>query len=202
MPAEWPVGFVPLGKIEPYEQPVASPIGSPVYHLDPGLVGWAYELTKMVSLDDSEALQKARAPYVGYPAAQTPPKVMRGDDVSGSTRHSGRLFNRHLSAWTAYWTGGKGRFVMTAMEDTGTAQALAFLARAGRADDRRLMVLRTGSDFQMPHPGRTAAEHIASLKHDGFPAYLPSLDAAYRVGTRVVEEIVANWANYADEIPQ
>jgi purine nucleoside permease len=130
-----------------------------------------------------------------------PPKVMRGEVVSGSTRHSGRLFNRHLSAWTAYWSGGKGRFLMTAMEDTGIAQALAFLTKAGRADIRRLMVLRTGSNYQMPYPGRSAAEHLVSLRRDGFPAYLPSLDAAYRVGSVVVEEIAAHWHKYADTIP-
>jgi purine nucleoside permease len=52
---------------------------------------------------------------------------------------------------------------MTAMEDTGTAQSLAFLTKAGCADIRRLLVLRTGSSYQMPYPGRSAAEDIASL---------------------------------------
>jgi purine nucleoside permease len=200
IPAAWSTGFVPLGKALPYEEPVTSDIGGPVYHLDPGLVAWAYDLTHDVDLEDNEALRNARAPYAGYPAARSPPVVMRGDDVSGSTRHSGPLFNKHLSAWTAYWTAGKGRFVMTAMEDTGTAQSLAFLAKAGHADFRRLMVLRTGSNYQMPYPGRSAAEHIASLRRDGFPALMPALVAAYRVGSLVVEEIVAHWEKYADAI--
>jgi purine nucleoside permease len=201
MPADWPSGFVPLGKTLPYEQPMTADIGCPVYHLEPGLVAWAYQLTEAVALGDSEALRAARAPYAGYLAAQMPPKVMRGEVVSGSTRHSGRLFNRHLSAWTTYWSGGKGRFAMTAMEDTGIAQALAFLTKAGRADIRRFLVLRTGSNYQMPYPGRSAAEHLVSLRRDGFPAYLPSLDAAYRVGSVVVEEIAAHWHKYADTIP-
>jgi purine nucleoside permease len=172
-----------------------------VYHLDPWLVSWAYGLTKTVKLDDAEALRQARARYVGYPAAQMSPTVMRGDDVCGSTRHSGKLFNQHLMAWTAYWTGGKGRFVMTAMEDTGTAQSLSFLTKAGRADIRRLMVLRTGSNYQMPYPGRSAAEHITSLRREGFPAYMRSLAAAYRVGSPVVDEIATNWEKYSDTIP-
>jgi purine nucleoside permease len=202
MPADWPTGFIPLGKAQPCEEPAVN-INSAdiVYRLDPGLVFWAYGLTRTVKLEDTEALQQARAPYAGYPAAQLPPTVIRGDDVCGSTRHSGNLFNRHLTAWTAYWTGGKGRFVMTAMEDTGTAQSLAFLTKAGRADIRPLLVLRTGSNYQMPYPGRSAAEHIASLRRDGFPAYMPSLAAAYRVGSIVVDEIAANWDRYADTIP-
>ena len=90
-------------------------------------------MTKTVKLEDTEALQLARALYAGYSAAQMPLTVLRGDDVSGSTRHSGPLFNKHLSTWTAYWTAGKGRFVMTACEDTGIAQSLVFLAKAGGA---------------------------------------------------------------------
>jgi purine nucleoside permease len=53
----------------------------------------------------------------------------------------------------------------------------------------------------MLYPGRSAAEHIASLRRDGFPAYMPSLAAAYRVGSIVVDEIAANWEKYADTIP-
>jgi len=202
MPGDWPTGFIPLGKTHPYEEPAVN-INSAdvVYHLDPGLVSWAYGLTKTVELDDTEALRLVRAPYIGYPAAQLPPAVIQGDVVSCSTRYSGKLNNARLTAWTAYWTGGKGRFVMTAMEDTGTAQSLAFLTKARRADIRRLMVLRTGSNYQMPYPGRSAAEHIASMSREGFPAYLPSLDAAYRVGNRVLEALVANWDECADMLP-
>jgi purine nucleoside permease len=146
-------------------------------------------------------MRNARALYVGYPAAQMPPAVLRGDDVCGSTRRSGPLLNKHLSAWTTYWTAGKGRFVMTAMEDTGIAQSLTFLAKAGRADLRRLMVLRTGSNYQMPYPGRSAVEHIAALKRGEYPGLIPAFGAAYRVGSVVVEEIVAHWERYADTIP-
>jgi purine nucleoside permease len=200
IPAGWPTGFIPLGKAQPYEEP-ATDIGGAVYHLDPGLVTWAYGLTRNVKLEDTEVMRNARALYVGYSAAQTPPAVLCGDDVCGSTRHSGNLFNKHLSAWTAYWTAGKGRFVMTAMEDTGIAQSLTLLANAGRADIRRLMVLRTGSNYQMPYPGRSAAEHIAALKRGEYPALMPAFAAAYRVGSLVVEEIAAHWDKYADTIP-
>jgi purine nucleoside permease len=63
------------------------------------------------------------------------------------------------------------------------------------------MVLRTGSNFQMPHPGRSAAEHIAALKRGEYPALMPAFAAAYRVGSLLVEEIVAHWDKYADTIP-
>jgi purine nucleoside permease len=109
--------------------------------------------------------------------------------------------DKQLTAWTAYWTAGKGRFVMTAMEDTGIAQSLTFLAKAGRADIGRLMVLRTGSNYQMPYSGRSAADHIAALKRGEYPALTPAFAAAYRVGSVVVQEIVGHWDKYADTIP-
>jgi purine nucleoside permease len=77
-------------------------------------------------------LREVRSRYLGFPAAKAPPVVLRGDEVSGTTFWHGALLNRRAADWLAYWTGGRGRFVMTAMEETGTLQALSFLARGGR----------------------------------------------------------------------
>jgi purine nucleoside permease len=63
------------------------------------------------------------------------------------------------------------------------------------------MVLRTGSNYQMPYPGRSAVEHIAALKRGEYPGLMPAFGAAYRVGSIVVEEIVTNWNKYAEAIP-
>jgi purine nucleoside permease len=201
IPPAWPTGFVPLGKTRPYEEPATAGDGGAVYRLDPGLVVWAHELTQTVALGDTAVLAKARAPYIGYSAAQRPPAIMRGAVVSGSTWQRGNLFNRHLEAWTAYWTGGRARFVMAAMEDTGTAQALSFLTKAGRADIRRLLVLRTGSNYLMPHPGRSAAEHLAADSRDGLPGYLSALAAAYRVGRPIVDALATRWDEYSTRLP-
>jgi purine nucleoside permease len=200
IPAEWPTGYLPLGKTRPYEDPVEGDDTRCVYHLDPGLVAWAYRLTAGLRLDDPPAMQEARSRYIDFPAAQAPPAVLRGDEVSGSTFWHGTLLNRRATDWLAYWTGGRGRFVMTAMEETGTLQALSFLARAGRVDLRRILVLRTGSNYTMPPPGMSAAESLtASLRQH--PSYLPALQAAYFVGRKVVDELIENWAAYADADP-
>ena len=47
------------------------------------------------------------------------------------------------------------------MEDTGTMQSLTNLAKAGRVDLRRVMVLRTASNYDSQPPGLTAAENLA-----------------------------------------
>jgi hypothetical protein len=80
------------------------------------------------------ALREARSRYINFPAAKASPVVLRGDEVSGTTFWHGTLLNRRAADWLAYWTGGRGRFVMTEMEETGTLQALSFLARDGRVD--------------------------------------------------------------------
>jgi purine nucleoside permease len=192
IPADWPAGHLPLGKTRPYEEPIEQDAQErSVYRLDTGLVEWAYRLTADVSLPDTPALQAARARYAGFPAAQLPPRVIRGDEVSGSTFWHGELLNRHAAEWLRYWTGGRGRFVMTAMEETGTLQALSLLARAGRTDFRRVLVLRTGSNYSMQPPGVSAAESLRAETLGEYSGYRPALDAAYLVGRRVVDAIVA-----------
>jgi len=127
--------------------------------------------------------------------------VLRGDEVSGSTFWHGTLLNRRATDWFAYWTGGRGRFVMTAMEETGTLQALSFLARAGHVDIGRILVLRTGSNYTMPPPGVSAAESLTAMSLIRNPGYLPALEAAYFVGRKVVDELIGNWAAYVDANP-
>jgi purine nucleoside permease len=200
-PEGWPTGYTPLRRAEPYAQPVPEDDEGVVYHLDPGLVGWAYRLTKDVELADADALRQLRQRYVGYPKAQEPPKVIRGDNLAAMTFWHGRLLNDWANGWTAYWTRGRGDFVTTAMEDSGTLQALTWLGKAGRVDPKRVLVLRTASNYSMQYPGITAAESLSGEKKGGYSAYLPSLEAAYRVGGRVVEELTANWQRYAEQTP-
>jgi purine nucleoside permease len=87
------------------------------------------------------------------------------------------------------------------MEDTGTLQSLTFLSNAGRADVKRVLVLRTASDYDSPTGSMTAAESLARNKIGQYTGYLPALDAAWRVGRTVVTEIVKNWAQYRTTIP-
>jgi purine nucleoside permease len=66
-----------------------------------------------------------------------------GYELSSSTYWHGKLFDAWASEWVRYFTGGKGEFATTAMEDTGTLQALHFLAQGKRVDLQRVMLLRT-----------------------------------------------------------
>jgi purine nucleoside permease len=201
IPKDWPTGYVPINRATPYEQPAQSGQYGMMYTLNPRLVGWAYQLTKDVPLADSDEIRKSRAQYVGFPNGMKPPFVTRGDDVSGSTFWHGTLLNAWANAWVAYFTNGQGKFMTTAMEDTGTMQALTFLAQAGRADLSRVLVLRTVSNYTREAPGTTPAESLKQMATGNYPAYMPSLEAAETVGDKVVRDIVQHWAERETTIP-
>jgi purine nucleoside permease len=200
IPRQWNTGFVPLGKTTPYAQPRKEDSGV-AFHLNHELREWAYEQTKAVQLDDTPKLAAARAHFAGA-NARRPPFVLKGDTLSASTFWHGKLLDEWANRWVSYQTGGQGKFVTTAMEDTGTLQSLTFLSRAGTIDLKRVMVLRTVSNFDQPPIGLTAAESLAAnASEHNYSAYLPALEADYRVGNKIVAEIVTNWAHYQDHIP-
>lgn len=199
IPKDWKTGFVPLRKSVPYQLPLITPNNGEAYHLNPALVDWAYRLTQNVQLVDSEPMQKERALYPS-PNAQRAPFVLKGDVLSSSTFWHGKLMNEWANDWVKYHTGGRGNYVTTGMEDTGTLQSLTFLSKAGRADVNRVLVLRTASDYDSPTGSMTAAESLAR-NASAFTGFIPSLDAAWRVGNTVVADIVKNWPQYKATIP-
>ena len=162
---------------------------------------WAYELTKNVPLLDNDKMKTSRARYTETPAAQKAPFVLKGDTLSSGTFWHGKLMDRWANHWVNYWTDGQGNFVTTAMEDSGTLQSLTLLARAGRVDLNRVLVLRTVSNYDSPPPGVTAAQNLEEENKGLYSAYIPSLEAAYRVGSTVVHEIVKNWEKWEAHPP-
>jgi purine nucleoside permease len=200
IPKDWKTGFVPLRKSVPYEQPRQSDTQS-VFHLQPALVNWAVRLTQNVALQDTEAMRKERMQFSSA-NARRPPFVLKGDTISSSTFWHGKLLNQWANDWMKYHTDGQGNYVTTGMEDTGTLQSLEFLSKAKRVDLNRVLVLRTASDFDQPVPGETAAHSLARNKLGKYTGFLPSIDAAWRVGRVPVAEIVKNWDQYRDQLPQ
>jgi purine nucleoside permease len=200
IPESWPTGYVPLRKGTPYEQPADDMYGE-AYTLNPQLVGWAFHLTQNVPLADSEAMRKSRARFVGFPNAQKPPFVARGDTMSAGTFWHGSKMDEWANAWTRYYTSGKGNYMVAAMEDSGTMQALTFLSNAGRVDLQRVLVLRTVSNYDREAPGVSAAESLQEMVSGNYSAYMPALEAAQIVGDKVVRDIVEHWAERESSIP-
>ena len=205
MPADWSTGYFPLGASHPFpdEHPNNPAYNSItfVYQLRPSLTAWAYALTKDIGLADTPALKTRRMQFAGFPAAQTPPRVLMGGDISSNTFWHGKLMSRWASEWVRYWTDKKGEYFTCAMENIGVLRSLTNLTKVNRADIQRLLLLRTGSNYDEQTPGMTAAESMAQENAGAYSGYFPALEAAFSVGNRVVTEIVEHWESYADKVP-
>jgi len=201
IPKNWPTGYIPFGRLAPYQEPTPKDEGN-WYTLNPKLVAWAYQLTRNVPLAESDisaAGREYRASFVGFPNAQKDPFVAEGDEVSSSTFWHGALMNRWANRWDRYFTGGN--YMVSAMEDSGTLQSLTFLDHAGRVDLRRVLVLRTISNYDRQPRGETAVESLQSMQGGKYPGYLAALEAAERVGDTVVRSIIANWPARQVSVP-
>ena len=198
--AVWTTGRIPLRKAKPFEEPAASMEGQ-VFETNHELTAWAYSLTKSTPLQDSDKLKEIRSHFDGA-MAHNPPQVLVGDEVTGSTYWHGKLLNDFADKWMDYFTQGKGKFATTAMEDTGTLLSLQYLAKAGKIDGKRILVLRTVSNFDQQPKGMDAAASLSSQRIGQYGAYLPSLEAAYTVGHAVVSELIRNWEQYRNMVPE
>ena len=198
IPEDWPYGKMTLSGTRPNERKPQSTDDVIIYKLKPSLVQWAYELTKDIKIADGPEIAAFRKQYEGYPNAVKPPFVLIGDAMGSSTYWHGDIFNQWANDWMKLYSDDQGNFVMTAMEDNGTATALMRLDKAGRVDLDRLLVLRTASNYSTPPPGESASWHISA---DYVLGGRPAMESAYQVGSVVLNEILENWALYKDELP-
>ena len=202
IPESWPYGYIPLGAKEPAQEPQDIYDGWTLdtisFVLNQPLAYWAYETTKEMTIPDMPGIAEFRELYEGYPNAQKPPFVTMGETISASTYWHGELLNQWANDWVRVYAGEDMNFMTSNMEDSGTLTALYRLERTGLVDPNRLMILRTASNFTMPPMGETAAwSTTAPYPDDG----LPSLEAAYLVGSKVISELVDNWDEYQHSLP-
>ncbi|MEM7219481.1 MAG: purine nucleoside permease [Pseudomonadota bacterium] len=199
IPADWSTGFFPLRTPGPYPDERPASRGE-LFKINDGLRNWAFELTQDTALPDSPALEQARSRYTEHPRAQLPPFVLKGGHMAAMTYWHGALMNRWANDYVRYWSDGATDMVTSAMEDTGSYLAIERLHRLGRVDQSRFMVLRAGSNYTMPPPGISAIENLRS-EQSGYTAMIASLEALYRVGSRVLDELTGNWSRYRDRVP-
>lgn len=195
IPQGWPNGLWSLGTDKPGVKGAAPGSSDMVWKLNPGLVSWAYALTRDIALADTADLKTARTGYLSEPAAMKPPRVFLGDEVSTTRFWHGERRTQWARDWMKLWTDGAGTFAMTACEDQGILDVLDLFTRAGRVDNRRVLVLRTASNYSREADGADPTLHFA---HGGANA---AFEAAYRVGSPVVRALLAGWDAYATAPP-
>lgn len=198
-PPDWPYGLFPVGAHAPNPTvlPDAPWTRSNLYTLNPGLAHWAFEQTKALTLLDDPVVTAFRAGFAGFPEAQRPPFVLLGDTFASDYYWHGTIMTQYARDWVRLFTGGKGRFAMTEMEDSGFMNALERLAAMKRVDYDRVMVLRTGSNYSMPRPGHTAVESVTAPYIGSHVA----LEAAWLCGSTVLHTLLGDWTLYEASVP-
>lgn len=194
IPAEWPDGFVPVGKTLPYEEPRADRFNGDdgiVHRLNPGLVAWAYEQVRETRLLDTPAMAARRVQFSPAATAHLPPSVLRGDELASTTFWHGTRMGERAARWVAYQTGGMAEYSITAMEGAGVLTALDALGEGGRANPKRVLIVRGVSNYDRQWEGISAAESLAETKVASYSAYLPALENSYRVASRIVHRLLA-----------
>jgi purine nucleoside permease len=198
-PADWPYGFFPIGghAPNPSEVPSAPWMRSNLYELNPKLVDWAFEQTRNLKLIDDPVVAQYRVTFTGFANAQRPPFVLKGDTFASDYYWHGTTSTQFANDWVKLQTGGKGNFVMTEMEDSGYMNAVERLGHMHRVDPRRVMVLRSGSNFCMPRPGHTAVESVTAP----YIGTRVALESAWLTGSTVLHYLLAHWDTTATHIP-
>lgn len=195
MPKEWRAGYFGISTKGPGEKPKLE-YHTEVFRLDEALLQKALALSRDVRLKDSDAAMKYRKRYPYAPANQ-PPRVTQCDTAAGDTWWHGHILGQVARDWTKTLTDGKGIYCTTQQEDNATMGAIVRAAAAGLADSKRVAVLRTGANFDRPHPGQSA---YASIRVDsgGFDLSTANLVLA---GKPLVDDIVRRWAAWRDGVP-
>ena len=115
-----------------------------------------------------------------------------GDSIGSDRFFHGEIMARWAEDWDRIYTRGAGRLAISDCEDAGACIAFQRLAAMGRVDFNRLLILRTASNFTVPPTSVTAEKSVA---------YIPALEADYRVGSVVALKLLDGWAEYRDHVP-
>ena len=191
IPEDWEYSRFRMGCNEPWCDNGWT-IGTEVFRLDSTLTRKAYQLTKDVELLDSPEAQIIRDRFPENSPARRKPFVTIGDNMAGNTFFYGKITSAWADWWVKKWTNGKGTYFTTNMEDSGILTAFKRLADADIVSYDRIMVLRTASDFDQQYPGKSAKESI----HDSWVGFPLAIENAYRVGSVVAHDIIANWQTW------
>jgi len=198
-PSVWNTGLLPLGAQKPFGQVAGAKelFGRPsqVFHLNRRLATWAHTVSSKTKLFDSAKLAAARLAYAAFAAGAKAPAIQRGDVLSSARFWHGARHHAWAERWIKYWTKSQGSFATASMEDSGTLGALRQLDRMKLADWRRVMLLRSVSNYTMPPPGHPAHHHLLGEPgHDAavnFPGLEAALENAWRAGQAVINACLA-----------
>ena len=123
------------------------------------------------------------------------------DTLAGDTWFHGHRLGRQATRWARLLSDGKAVYCTTQQEDNATYNALARATAAGRADVKRLAVLRTASNFDRPYPGQSAHASLIASTTGTTGGFVPATRNLERAGGPLVRDIVARWELWKGGVP-
>ncbi|KAK3385395.1 purine nucleoside permease-domain-containing protein [Podospora didyma] len=194
MPKNFTSPYMAYGTSAPGQYP-AWFYGTEVMELNEALRDkvWTYASRAVLSDSDAAISYRARYKHIGktvFQAAWGPPSVVKCDAATSDVYYTGALLSEAFENVTTLWTNGTGRYCMTAQEDNATLEVLVRMAIEGLVDFSRVIVVRSGADFDRPPPGVSPYEHLTAYNGAGFEL---SLDNLYNAGIAIVNGIVSDW---------
>lgn len=193
MPENFTTGYFAYGTNFPDQYPTTI-YGTEVFEVNEALRDVAYDFAARATLADSPESAEYRARYLAngqaHKAATEPPSVIKCDSATSDAYYSGTLLSEAFENTTSVWTNGSGVYCMTAQEDNATLEVMVRMAIEGLVDFARIIVMRTGSDFDRPPPGVTPFDHLRVLDQNGFAI---AIDNIYNAGVEIVKGIVERW---------
>jgi purine nucleoside permease len=197
MPAGWASGYFGINTDSPSKKP-ALRYRTEVFQLNHQLVTRAFDLSKNVALGDSDAARAYRAGFTTGPANQLP-TVLRCDTVSTDTWFGGSALANRAQAWSSLLTDGKASYCTAQQEDNSTLEVLRRADVAGRADFKRVLILRAGSDVDRPHRGQTNSDVLLNYTQQG--GFEPAAANLLLTARPVIKEIVDQWGDWKNGVP-
>lgn len=154
----------------------------------------AYRLASKANLSDNAIAAEYRERYAAsgeaHLAATQPPSVVLCDSATSDVYYSGDLLAEAFDNTTTLWTNGSGHYCMSAQEDNATLEVLLRMAIEGLVDFSRIIVMRTGSDFDRPPPGVSAYDHLLINDQNGFEIAIENI---YYAGIEIVKGVLSDW---------
>ncbi|KAG5915105.1 hypothetical protein E4U61_004986 [Claviceps capensis] len=193
LPEDWPTGYISYGRNYPLEYPAIT-YGTEVFEVNDALREAAYCLASKAKLTDRSSPQRYRSKYSGpvyhHAMASRAPSVVKCDIATSDVYYSGTRLAIAFENTTRLWTNQTGTYCMSAQEENATLEVMVRGAIEGLVDFSRLIILRTGSNFDRPPPNLTDWEHLTRADQNGF---IIAIDNIFNAGIEIVKGIVANW---------
>ncbi|KAK3313130.1 purine nucleoside permease-domain-containing protein [Apodospora peruviana] len=193
MPDNFSTGYFSYGTSQPNQYPTTL-YGTEVFEVNEALRDLAYTFALRANLSDNEDCDSYRERYVPasdvYGAAAGAPLVVKCDTATSDVYWSGNLLSEAFENVTRLWTNGTGRYCMTAQEDSAILEALTRASIGGLADYSRIIVMRTGSNFDRPPPDMSSYDNLLVVQQNG---YRIAIENIFLAGIEIVKGIIGNW---------